>query len=484
MLRACVAMVLVLTGVPAMAQMPMPSAKAANQLPAATNRSVDGESEHSGQQQTDDMDDMDMGDMPGMGTPAGAAAKLLMGESSGTSVQPRGWAMPMVMAKIGAGTRAWRLGWMAQAFATDVQQSHIATPAGEITRGGDKLYSTNWGMLSAERGLGGGAVQLRTMLSLEPATITGRRYPELFQFGETAYGQAIEDGQHPHNFVMEASAQYAHRAGGAVVNLYYAPAGDPALGPTAYPHRASAAELPQATLAHHYEDSTHIADNVATAEVAWTKLHVEASGFHGREPGENRWTVGWGAMDSWSARLTWLPLKDWAAQVSTGRLHHPEALEADDEERTTASVEYARGERAASVIWGRDYKTQDTGGKTRVGAGSGYAVNAVTVEGVTPAGKKNYITGRVEWSQRDELFGAQGAIGSPLSRWIDVTAFTGGYTRELGRWRDAAVGVGANATGYQVDDLSAISAVYGMRPWGVSVYVRVRLKERSKSSAP
>ena len=69
-----------------------------------------------------------------------------------------------------------------------------------------------------------------------------------------------------------------------------------------------------------------------------------------------------------------------------------------------------------------------------MGAGSGYAVNAVTVEGVTPAGKKNYITGRVEWSQRDELFGAQGAIGSPLSRWIDVTAFTGGYTREHKKW--------------------------------------------------
>src|SRR6185312_1014662 len=258
---------------------------------------------------------------------------------------------------------------------------------------------------------------------------------------------------------------------GALVNFHYAPVGDPALGPTAYPHRASAAELPQATLAHHYEDSTHIADNVATAEVAWSKVNVEVSGFYGREPGENRWTVGFGAMDSWSARLTWLPAKDWMAQMSTGRLKHPEALEAGDEERTTASVEYAKGERAASVIWGRDYKT-------RVGARSGYAVNAVTVEGVTPVGKKNYVTGRMEWSQRDELFAAQ---GTALPRWIDVTAFTGGYTREVGRWRDADVGIGANATAYTADDLSAISAVYGKRPWGVSVYVRVRLMEHPQS---
>jgi hypothetical protein len=463
------------TAVPVKAQMPMPPAKTAQANPP---KQSEGEAPSGNQRQdsrqTNDMSDMDMGDMPGMDMSSDPAPKLFMEESSGTSAQPRGWAMPMAMTKIGAGARVWRLGWMAQAFMTDVQLSHVATPAGEIKRGGDKLYSTNWGMLSAERALGGGAMQLRAMLSLEPATITGRRYPELFQVGETAYGQAIEDGQHPHNFLMEASAQYAHRAGGAVVNLYYASVGDPALGPTAYPHRASAAELPQATLAHHYEDSTHIADNVATAEVAWTKLHVEASGFHGREPGENRWTVGWGAMDSWSARATWLPAKNWAAQVSTGRIRHPEALEAGDEERTTASVEYAKGGRAVSVIWGRDYKT-------RVGLRSGYAVNAMTVEGVTPAGRKNYVTGRMEWSQRDELFSTQ---GSALPRWIDVTAFTGGYTRELGRWRDTDFGIGANATGYRVDHLNAISSVYGTRPWGASVFMRVRLKGIPHSSAP
>ena len=43
-----------------------------------------------------------------------------------------------------------------------------------------------------------------------------------------------------------------------------APVGDPALGPVAYPHRASAMELPQAPLSHHLQDSTHIADDVVT----------------------------------------------------------------------------------------------------------------------------------------------------------------------------------------------------------------------------
>jgi hypothetical protein len=416
-----------------------------------------------------DMDDMAGMQMPGMMQMAGGPAAGLHGEmSSGTSAQPRGWAMPMVMTQAGN----WQLSWMAQAFVVDVQQSHENTPPGVLRRGGDKVYSVNWGMLSAEHPLGGGSVMLRTMMSLEPATVANRRFPELFQIGETAYGQPIVDGQHPHNLFMEIGTQYAHAAGKAVVNFYYAPVGDPALGPTAFPHRASAAELPQATLAHHCEDSTHIADDVATAEVTWHSVHAEASGFYGREPGENRWTVGFGPMDSWATRVTWLPAQDWQAQLSTGRLHHPEALSTGDEERTTASVEFAAGARAASVIWGRDYKT--TGH---------YAVNAVTAEAVWPVSRRDYVTGRFEWSQRDELFADQPALEATLPRWFDVSAYTAGYTREVGSWRDAGLGLGVNATVYAVADgqdaaaaRAAVSGIYGGRPWGVNLYLRLRLR--------
>ncbi len=67
--------------------------------------------------------------------------------------------------------------------------------------------------------------------------------------------------------------------------------GDPALGPVAYPHRASAMELPEATISHHWQDSTHIADDVVTLGIAHKKFKLEASGFHGAEPGENRWII-------------------------------------------------------------------------------------------------------------------------------------------------------------------------------------------------
>jgi hypothetical protein len=260
-----------------------------------------------------------------------ASGMLLMNESSGTSLQPASWPMPMLMTSAGN----WQLMWMAQAFVVDTQQSG--------PRGGDKFWSTNWGMLSALHDAGSGSIMLQTMLSLEPATITDRRYPLLFQTGETAYGVPIVDGQHPHNLFMEIGFQYAHPlTENTHWTVYYAPVGDPSLGPTAYPHRASAAELPQATLGHHWEDSTHIAYNVVTAGISASKLSLEASGFYGREPGENRWTLDLGPIDSWSVRVTLLPSKNWQAQVSTGRLAHPEALEPGDVLRTTASIEYVK----------------------------------------------------------------------------------------------------------------------------------------------
>jgi hypothetical protein len=197
-----------------------------------------------------------------------SAGMFLMNESSGTALQPSAWPMPMLMTR--AGGR--RLMWMGQAFLVETQQSG--------RRGGDKFYSSNWGKLGAVHKLRGGNFMLRSMLSLEPGTLTNRRYPLLFQSGETAYGTPLVDAQHPHDFVMELSLQYARPIGEkGMWNLYYAPVGDPALGPVAFPHRASAMELPQATLGHHWQDSTHIANNVLTAGVSYGKVRVEASGF-------------------------------------------------------------------------------------------------------------------------------------------------------------------------------------------------------------
>src|SRR5579871_3018433 len=317
-----------------------------------------------------------------------APAAALMKLASGTAVNPSTFAAPMIMEHFGL----WNTMQMGTAFLADTQQSG--------PRGGDKLFAPDWFMMSAEHRLGTrGAFEAELMLSLEPATVTRRRYPELFQTGETAFGVPIIDGQHPHNFIMSLGVHYVRQAGGNTqVELYFAPVGDPALGPVAYPHRASAAELPEAPLAHHLQDSTHIADEVITVGVQYRKVKLEASGFDGAEPGENRWIIEAGRIDSWSTRLWFFPSKNWAAQVSVGRLAHPEALEPGDQLRTTASLSYTRpmegSSWSSSLIWGRTHSTA-----------SGRNLNSYLAESVLPVSRRDFLTGRAELVDKDELLG-------------------------------------------------------------------------------
>jgi len=340
---------------------------------------------------------------------------------------------------------------MGQAFVMDTQQSG--------PRGGDKFYSTNWGMASAQHSLGKGQIMFDAMLSLEPATVTNRSYPLLFQTGETAYGKPLVDAQHPHDFVMGLGAHYVLAMGEhTLLHFYYAGVGDPALGPVAFPHRASAMELPQAALGHHWEDSTHIASNVATVGVKYRWIRLEASGFHGGEPNENRWNIDWGRMDSFSGRVSWFPAKQWTAQFSAGRLTKPEPLEDSDVVRMTGSVHFTRARSngecwSSSFIWGRNHKTDGHSDS-----------NAWLIETLFPVTAKDFVTGRFEVADKDEI----------LPQAFRVKAFTGGYTRDLSSRSNIETGIGGNVTGYVIP--VAAQPAYGEHPWGVSVYFRVRLK--------
>jgi hypothetical protein len=386
---------------------------------------------------------------------------FLFGLGSGTSVNPASWPMPMVMQRAGG----WNLMWMGQAFLVSTQQSG--------PRGGDKIYSANWGMLAAARSVGRGSLMVRGMVSLDPLTVTGQRYPLLFQSGETANGVPIVDGQHPHDFLMELSIHYARPLGEkAMINFYYAPVGDAALGPIAFPHRASAMELPQATLGHHWQDATHIANNVVTAGLTYGKFRLEASGFRGKEPNENRWNIDMGPIDSWSSRLTWQPGRNWVAQVSAGRIRRPETTHEDDVVRSTASVQYTRPVRgtlgwSTSLIWARNYKT--------IGR---YSTNAILAETVVPVTKKNLLTARAEWSQRDELFEYDHDLAHRIydetgRRAHNVGAYTIGYTRELGSAGALHAAAGFNVTAYSL--ASTLKPYYGSTPLGASVFLRFRL---------
>ena len=258
------------------------------------------------------------------------------------------------------------------------------------------------------------------------------------------------------------------------VDIYAAPVGDPALGPVAYPHRASAMELPQATLSHHWQDSTHISDDVVTLGISRGKIKVEASGFHGAEPGENRWIIQQGAIDSWSARLWYFPAKNWAAQISGGRITHPEALEPGDQIRLTGSLHYTRPMQgsawSSSFVWGRNHDT-----------GTLHNLNSYLAESVLPVGSRNFITGRAELVDKDELFSAQPEIQEQLAitagSTFRVGSYTIGYTRDIPFFDRIETGIGFNFSAYSLP--SAIKPYYGDHPVGGNIFIRFRLKSSS-----
>jgi hypothetical protein len=384
--------------------------------------------------------------------------EILHHATSGTSAEPNSMPMPMMMTLHGP----WMLMFHANVFVTDEQQSS--------PRGGDKFFSTNWFMPMAERRIGPGQLTVRAMFSLEPATITDRRYPLLFQQGETALGVPIADGQHPHDLFMELAALYDWRLNRqTLLSFYFAPMGDPALGPTAYPHRASAMENPVGALGHHQEDSTHISDDVATVGVTYKIARIEASGFHGREPDEFRWNIDQGKIDSWSTRLTVQPGQNWSAQYSYGRLTSPEELFPNENQaRTTASMMYnlpfKTGNLASTIVWGRTRSIPDNGKE-----------NSYLLEATLQFLKRNYMWTRMENAGRSNelLIGENplppGFAESPLTH---VQAYTFGYDREFTLVPHLASAVGSQFTVYGVG--APLKPIYGSDPIGVNIFVRLR----------
>lgn len=376
-------------------------------------------------------------------------------QESGTDAAPLSTPSQMLM----TGKGSWMFMLHGEAFLNDIQQSG--------GRGAAKFFSTNWIMPMAQRKLGPGTLTVRTMLSLEPATVSQRRYPELFQQGETAYGKPIIDGQHPHDFIMEMAGFYDVRAGeNALLSFYGGARGDPALGPAAYPHRMSASEDPIAPLGHHLEDSTHIADSVITAGLTYRNVRVEGSGFHGREPDEYRWDLNPGKIDSWSTRLTVIAGRDWSFQYSIGDLHSPEAIApGDDVRRMTASVTYnkpiAGGNWSSMLLWGRNQSL------THKDVGNGYLV-----ESSLQFLRKNSVWTRIENVDRTNELLPGTAVELTEHYFARVQAYTGGYDREIASTSYMSLALGGQVTFYGVPKV--LRPAYGTRPVGGVIFLRVR----------
>ena len=342
-------------------------------------------------------------------------------------------------------------------------------------RGDDQIGSINWIMGMAGRTVGTGHLAFRGMFSVEPWTIRGCGYPDLLASGEQCHRETIHDRQHPHDLPMEISAEYDAPVTGAVRwQVYAGAAGEPALGPVAYPHRISAMPNPVAPMTHHWFDSTHVSFGVVTGGVYGSRWKAETSVFNGREPDEHRTDFDFGALDSLSGRLWFLPTANLAFQVSAGRLTGAEAADPGgtrvDVTKATVSGTYHTALRdnsiwATTVAWGRNAETE-------------HATNALLLET------------NLTFNDRDTWFGRFEAAGKTahdldvvaMSEAFTVVKIQGGYTRYLQGWGRFAPGLGATlSAGFVPKELEA---AYGSRAnIGFGVFATLRPAARAGTAA-
>ncbi|MEP6730061.1 MAG: hypothetical protein ABJE10_05465 [bacterium] len=336
-------------------------------------------------------------------------------------------------------------------------------------RGASQFGSLNWGMFMASRELAGGRFQARTMLSLDPATVTNSGYPLLLQTGEALHGQPLHDRQHPHDFLMELGVLYERPvAKNLALSLYAAPSGEPALGPVAFMHRPSAMDVPAAPLGHHWQDATHISFGVLTAGVFGHAWKLEGSLFNGREPDEHRWDIDPIRLDSYSGRLTINPNANWSLSGGYGYLKSPEALHpAESMHRLTTSVLHGvklgtDGQWASTVVWG----TNTHGGDM---------THSLLAESEAILNRTSTVFGRAEWVEKtagDLVFDAP-VPGFASDFVFNVSALSLGYIRDFARWNGATLGLGAMGTLNLVP--TALERAYGSRvPPGLQIFLRFR----------
>ncbi len=324
-------------------------------------------------------------------------------------------------------------------------------------------------VLDAQRPLAGGTLTLKGLFSLDPL-IGQEGYPLLLQTGETGDGRRrLIDRQHPHDLIGELAAAYSHPLGAGVSGFVYGgPAGEPALGPPVYLHRAAGFADPETPIDHHWLDSTHLVFGVVTGGLTAGGWKLEASSFKGREPDEHRYDVEAPALDSWSVRLSWNPGPDWALEVSRGHLHSVEQLEPeDDQDRTIASAVYNRafrnGDFQTVFAWGRMDQYARAGGP-------GVTSDAYLLESVLTRGSDT-VFGRFENVGKDEFF----PIGEPGDGvFHNVSKISVGYQRSFPLPAHLATDVGGLFSRYVIP--RALDSTYGSDPVSFMLFTRLRLR--------
>lgn len=337
--------------------------------------------------------------------------------------------------------------------------------SGKGSRGDEQFDAPNWVMLMGQRQVGRkGLFHFSTMLSLDAVVAGGKGYPLLFQSGELYEGSPLVDRQHPHDLFSELSVSYAHSINKDIdVFAYLGYPGEPALGPVAFMHRASALANPDAPLSHHWVDATHVTFGVATVGIRFGKFKVEGSSFTGREPDENRYDFDKPRFDSWSGRVSFNPTANWALQASHAFIESPETLHADkDINRTTASAIYSRTTRngwiSATALWGMN-KAKGHDGEHAILAEASWNHRKFTLHS-----RFEHVQKSVEELVLDETLFGHDAV-------FPVNALTLGLNYDLFNLGKTRIAAGGQFTWYSAD--KRLDVLYGNNPMAAQVYLRI-----------
>jgi hypothetical protein len=336
-------------------------------------------------------------------------------------------------------------------------------------RGDEKAFVSGMLMGMAKRDWARDSLQFRVMASPEP--LMGKRgFPILLASGETANGvDALVDRQHPHDLFMELSATYSRRLTAKdSVYLYAGWPGEPAFGPSAFMHRQSIMDSPEAPISHHWLDSTHITYGVLTAGYVHGSWKVEVSRYTGREPDETRFDLDHPKFDSTAVRLSWNPTRTLALQASYADAKSVEQLEPEvDQKKWSLSAIYtrkvgAKGWWSTTAAWGRrsDFRAD---------------LDAWILESAFQPNDAWTLFGRAELTENNELEGhGHGHGAGPHGPAYTVGKVSLGAIRDFRVHKHVKLGLGGLYSWNRVP--AALAHEYGGRsPEGAMGFVRLKI---------
>lgn len=325
-------------------------------------------------------------------------------------------------------------------------------------RGDTRFYSNSMLMLMGRRDTGSGVFGFSVMASLDPVFNGEFGYPNLFQTGETAYGQPLVDYQHPHDLLAEATVSYSRPISHDLRGFVYGgPVGEPSLGGPTFMHRPSGMEIPEAPISHHWFDSTHISWGVLTAGVNSEKWQLEGSLFNGHEPNEDRYAPDPISLNSAAGRITFAPNRNVTLNASYGYLHSPESKEPGvDQHRLTAAA-----------IWSLPLRGSDNLSMTAAFGRNiiqGERSDAFLLEATWLTGPTS-VFARWENVDKNEL------VGVPAGTY-KVNKFLVGAVRDVAHRDGFELGIGGYLGLYAFPD--SLDPYYGKSPVTLGVFLRIR----------